>query len=375
MPLKGTERKPVVEEARQLHLELRGAWRAASSSRAFLTCALASRVAGEEPRTCGNCGEEKKVKDFTFHFLAKATNLYRIFTDCKECVAASKMEEDEDKKKFSNLINNMKKSNKEILKKAGLPIITSQLLDIDEAYIKAQHERSLRLGDRLMGCNIMVMATKSDFMISPDRYPDPEGLYSRANARFIPAEGQLMRMGGRLPEPNDFTIKINVTLQMLMSSDAAALVEANAATWRAALERRDPVVLSALGTLLQGCRAADKRPGRAGNAGTITLPELEIMLKEVKFCDAYTGGPLPLPDGTSSFDQLTIDKIVNEPPAIHNRANVKLTHYLLNGFGNAHAPGGICWSRKKWLHYVLNQTLVALSRAERAEVAKAHAAA
>ena len=97
-------------------------------------------------------------------------------------------------------------------------------------------------------------------MISGDRFPDAEGLYSRANVRWIPVEGQLKRMGGRLPAPNDFIIKIKVTLQMLMRPDAAALVEANAATWREALERRDPVVIAALGVLVKTCRLSDRRP-------------------------------------------------------------------------------------------------------------------
>ena len=375
MPLTGAARKLVVEVARELHLWLHGAWRAASNSRAFLTCALASRVAGEDERTCrGKCGKPKQVKDFTFNFHAKNKNLYFVFTDCKKCMAAGKADVDDAKKKISQLLNHWKERNKAILKKLGRPIILSELVDVDEAYIMAEHERILRLGDRLMGCTMVVLGTKTDFMISGDRFPDAEGLYSRNNLRLIPVEGQLMRMGDRLPAPSDFTIKIKVTLEMLMRTDAA-LVEANAATWRAALEREDPIVLAALRVLVTCCRTADRCPGRAGDAGTITLPELKIFLKDVNFCDAYTGGLLPLPDGTSSFDQLTIDKIDNDPPAIHNRLNIKLTHYLFNGFGNSQAEGGICWSRKKWLLYVLNQTLVQLSPAERAEVVKAHAAA
>ena len=365
----------MVEVARQLHLQLHGAWRAASNSRAFLTCGLASRVAGEDPRTCrGKCGKKKKVKDYTFKFDAKNKNLYFVFIDCKTCAAAGKADVDDAKKKVIQLIGNMKNENKKILKKLGRPIILSELLDIDEEYIIAEHERSLRLGDRLMGCTVVVLGTKTDFMLSADRFPDAEGLYARKNVRFIPVEGQLPRMGGRLPAPDDFINKINVTLQVLMRPDAA-LVEANAATWRAALERKDRVVLAALSKLVNSCRMADRCPGRAGDAGTIKLPELVIFLKDVDFCDAYTGGPLPLPDGTSSYDQLTTDKIDNDPPAIHNRLNIMLTHYFFNGPGNSQAESGICWSRKKWLHYVLNQTLVQLSPAERAEVVTAHAAA
>ena len=151
--------------------------------------------------------------------------------------------------------------------------------------------------------------------------------------------------------------------------------------WEAALADKGHYIHTFLWKLVESCKSGDisakiPRP----TATHHTVDTVIATLKAMQFRDAYSTAPIPLPvKGKSDFMQLTIDRIVNRATALvplvnHSVINTKLTVYMLNGFGAAQS-GGICYNVKKFLYHLLHQTLIALSKAERAAVEAAYAAA
>jgi hypothetical protein len=173
---------------------------------------------------------------------------------------------------------------------------------------------------------LVVLAGGRDWMASLlDRYPNADGPYmlglkdpNLLNVRLVASEEQSRRVGGRLPESDDFRALFQFALDDIMDRTDLLARAAHVKLWEEALAEPKGRIHDFLRVLIKSQRSNDRAKKRDASTN-VTVKQLVAKLRAIEFHDEHACAPIALEMQT--FMTLSLDRVDNAKN--HSAANVK----------------------------------------------------